>query len=404
MNLQNTIKFNFFAEKNRKLVTFLCYFLPFAVLGGYLASLILRGFMIPSSGYYLIHYLYTYDHGFIARGFIGEVLSWFFETVSDELTEYVATIFSILLTIALSFSIGKALSKTKDNPEHFFIVAILSTLSCLCPVGFHLYCMDNRFDKLIWAIALFSVFLAGRKFAIWLVPVLCIIATLINPVFLFTSMILVAIVLLYYFYSSNYSVKNGIICAVSYLSMIALGVFALISEKQHGFASASEMVDYYFARYEGELSKGVYDAFVNVWLIDYFADTATLLEQSYESYYKVQHSEFFVDLIFLIFPTYLLTVTFWKKCIKLSDNKFQKFIFFLCAISPVVYIPIALLVFQTSKYFYNNLFVQVGLMIFFVTQNNTAVSETFKKAFEWAKRHLVVSAIISVYILSVVIL
>ncbi len=404
MNLQNTTKFSLFTEKHKKLVTFLCYLVPFAALGGYLASVILRGLTIPATGYYLIQYLYTYNHGFVSRGLVGEVLSWFFDTVSDELTEHVATFFAFLLTIAASLCIGRALSKTKDNPERFFIVAALSVLICLCPVGFAHYCIDDRLDKLTWAIALFGVLLAGRKYTIWLVPVLCVLATLVNPGFLFTSMILVAIILLYKFYSNNYSVKNGIICAVSYLSMIALGLYAVISERQLGFATPNEMLDYYFARYDGVISERLYNTFITGWLIDYFEDASRIMELSYQLYFRDNHSAFIIDLIFLMIPTYILTVTFWKKCIKFSDNKFQKFIFFLCAISPIVYLPIILLIWQSSKYFYNNLFVQMALIIFFVAQNNTAVTDTFKKAFEWAKNHIIVSVFIAVYILSVVIL
>lgn len=404
MNLQNTAKFSLFTEKHKNLVTLLCYLVPFAALGGYLASIIIRGLTIPATGYYLIQYLYTYNHGFVARGLVGEVISWFFDTVSDELTEYVATAFAVVFTVAVSLCIGTALSKSKDNPERFLIVAILSTLICVCPVGFSHYCIDDRFDKLTWALALFGVLLAGRKYAIWLVPVVCVLATLVNPVFLFTSMILTSIVLLYYFYLSNYSAKNGIICAISYISMIALGLYAVISEKQLGFASPNEMIDYYFARYDGVISDELYNTFVKGWLVDYFEDTAEIIKIGYQLYFTDNFAAFIIDFIFLMIPTYILTVIFWKKCIKLSDNKFQKFIFFLCGISPVVYLPIVLLIWQSSKYFYNNIFVQIGLIIFFIAQNNSAVTEAFKSAFEWAKKHVIVSVLTAVYILSVVIL
>ncbi len=404
MNLQSTNKFAFFTEKHRKLVTFLCYLVPFAVLGGYLVSIILRGLTIPATGYYLIQYLYTYDHGFVARGFVGEAISWFFDTVSDKLTEQVSTLFAVLLTVALSLCIGKALSKTKDKPEHFFIVAVLSILICICPVGFPHYCIDDRMDKLTWALALFGVFLAGKKYAIWLVPALCVLATLVNPVFLFTSMILTSIILLYNFYTSNFSLKNGIVCAVSYISMIALGLYSLISEKKLGFESPNEMVDFYFSRYDGTISETLYNTFVNGWLVDYFEDAAGIIEFCHQLYFSDNGSAFVIDLIFLMIPTYTLTSLFWKSCIKVSDNKFHRFIFFLCAISPVVYFPIVFLILQSSKYFYNNLFVQMALMIFFVSQNDCAVTDTFKKAFEWIKNHLIISVCAAIYFLSVVIL
>lgn len=406
MNLQNTTKFTLFTEKHKKLATFLCYLIPFAGLGGYLVSIILQGRTVPSAGYYLIHYLYTYDHGFVARGLVGEVLSWFFDSVSDQLTEYVAVFFAFLLMIAASLCIGKALSKTKDNPEQFFIVAAFSVLICLCPAGFTQYYVDVKLDKLTWALALFGVFLADRKYAIWLVPVLCVIATLVNPVFLFTSMILLAIILLYNFYSNHYSVKNGLVCAVSYLAMIALGLYSVASEKQLGFATPNELVDFYFARYDGVLSERIYNAFLTDWLFDYFNDVKEVAKMSFQTYFHDWNNRIvsLLDIVFLFIPTYALTGIFWRKCIKASDNKFQKFIFFLCAVSPVAFIPPFIFSWESSKYFYNNLFVQMALVIFFVAQSNPAVMGTFKKAFEWIKSHVIVAACIAIYFLSVVIL
>ena len=61
----------------------------------YIISLVMLGIpflyycvkdLIPTaSGYYLIHYVYTFDHGFVSRGLVGEIISWFFDTVTPEL-------------------------------------------------------------------------------------------------------------------------------------------------------------------------------------------------------------------------------------------------------------------------------------------------------------------------------
>ena len=72
-----------------------CYLLPFlSIFVCYIVSIIRRGKPEPG-GYYLIHYLYNYDHGYIPRGLLGEVLGWFFDTVSDKLISEVSNLFSI---------------------------------------------------------------------------------------------------------------------------------------------------------------------------------------------------------------------------------------------------------------------------------------------------------------------
>ncbi len=382
-----------------------CYLVPFVSLGGYLLALILKGEITSAAGYYLIHYLYAYDHGFVARGLVGEVISWFYENVTDEITRNIVILFSFLLMLSASLCIGKALTKVKNNPTLFLITAALSVLLCILPASFRHYYIDIKLDKLLWALTLFAVLFVDRKYGIWLVPVFCIIATLVNPVFLFCSMILIAIILLQKFYDEKFAVKNGIVCAVSYITMIVLGIYALASEKYLGFETPNEMVDYYFSRYAGVLEEGVYDAFVTEWLYDYFEPMKKIISMSFE-YYFIRWGNWIVcllDLIILMIPTYTITVLFWKKCMSAADNRFQKFIFFLCLISPAVIILPIIFSWETSKYFYSNLMVQLSLMIYFTVTENSAVVSCIKSCINWVKNHIIVSACAVMYFASIIV-
>ena len=198
------VRFNLFTQ-NDKLTSFYCYLIRFFCLGGYLLSLVIGDSISPASGYYLIHYLYTYNHGFVARGLVGEVISWFYDCVSDEITKNVIVLFSFLLMASASLCIGKALTKVKGSPKLLFVIASLCVLICILPASFRYYYTDIKLDKLLWAITLFSVLLVDKKYGILLVPLLCILATLVNPIFLFCSMILIAIILLQEFYTNNFS-------------------------------------------------------------------------------------------------------------------------------------------------------------------------------------------------------
>lgn len=364
-----------------KVNTFICYLIPFLGLGGYFLSLVLTDSIYGTTGYYSIHYLYTYDHGFVARGLVGEVISWFCKTVSVDTIKNTVIIFSFLLMISASLCIGRAMSKVKNDRERLFIVFCLCFLVCILPGSFRYYYTDVKLDKLLWAITLFSMLLVDKKYGIWMVPVLCIVATLVNPIFLFCSMILIAIVLLQKFYENNFSAKNGVICAVSYLSMIALGVYALVSEKDLGFNTPRELVDYYYARFEHVLSEKAYSRFENEWLFDYFDTMEVVIQKAFQIYF-IQWGNWRVciaDLIFLMIPTYFILGYFWKSCITSSENKFQKFIFFLCMISPIVILPPILFSWESSKYFINNLFVNFSLMIYFVVNGNGSVLKTIER-------------------------
>ncbi len=373
------------------------YLIPFVSLSLVLVLYSLSG-LRPAVGYYLIHYLYNYSRGFVARGLLGEILSWFCDTVNDEITGITILIGSVLLIAGASLCIGKALSKAYKDNNNFKLVLFLCFILCIIPSSFRMYFEDIKLDKFLWAITLFAVFLADNKYLIWLCPALCIIATLINPVFLFCSMILISIILLQEFYSNNYSRKNGIICLTAYISMIVLGIYGVISEKQLGFNSPEELVDYYFSRYSGS-SPIEMDAFSAEWLFDYFDDIITCFKKAYEIYFIGWENWRFciVNFIFISLPVIILLSVFWKRVIKIEENKFQKFIFFLCAVSPVVTIPVILISWEAPKYFSNNIMVQLMLITYFIVKNNQSVITAVKSFGTYFNENKMTAAAVALY-------
>lgn len=369
------------------------YLVPFLSLGSYLLNLILRGTLHSVDGYYLIHYLYTYDHGFVARGLVGEIISRFYDTVTPEVTKAVVIIFSVLLLISASLCIGKALTKVKDDRERFWWVLTLVIVLCVMPVSFRTYFIDTKLDKMLWALTLFAVYLSDSKSGIWAVPVLCVIATLINPVFLFCSMILIAIILLQKFADSKFSVRNGIICGISYISMIAIGLYGSISEQWLGFKTPDELIQYYFSRNAGGLPEE-YDRFATEWLFDYFEPLKNVFRLAYEIYF-VRWGNGVADIfnfVLIAVPAYAVLTVFWIKAIKKEKNRFQKFIFFLCAVSPLILIlPIAIS-WESSKYFSNNIIVQLCLIIFYIVNQNQTVLSVLSEAKIFFKKHLIITA------------
>ncbi len=380
---------------------FACYLFPFIVFGGYLLYCIL-GKLIPSArGYYLIHYLYTYDHGYISRGLVGEVISWFADTVTDDMTQMIITIFSALLMLGMSLCIGKALSRVRMDKERFVFVLFIAVMIFMIPMPFKFYYTDMKLDKLVWALTLFSVYIADTKVGKWVVPFICMLATIINPIFVFTSMILIAIILLQEFHSSGFSVKNGIICGVTYVGIIALALLAPISEGWVGFENASEMVDYYFARYAGELEEEIYNRFSTMWLLDYFEPIDKFFSVTIDVFFKGwgMGAKTIWALIFMGIPTYTIVGVFWRKVIKAEENKFQKFIYFLCAIAPIAIIPPVLLSWEFSKLFFNSIFVQAGLVIYFIVRGNPAVVKVCRNVKEFGKKHMLASVAVVLYFL-----
>ncbi len=389
--------------KTSTLKSAMFYIVPFVLLSGYLLVNYIKNGLPEIREYYMIHYLYTYDHGFVSRGFVGEVISWFANAVSNELMGAISLSFYALLILGASLCIGKALNKASDSKETFYPVLVLATVICILPMTFRLYYSDMRLDKLTWAIALIATFFACNKKTIFLAIPLCIIATLVNPIFLFTSMILVSIILLQEFKSSGNSKKNGAICIIAYASMIALGIWAVVSEKMLGFENAREMVDFYFSRYSGT-NEIDYFKFENLWLVDFFRTPEELLSVMINDF-GIAWSGFFntgVTLLFVFVPMFVLLGIFWKNAMKKTDDKLQKFIFFLCMISPVAALPAIVLSWESAKLFGNNFVVQLSLLIYFIASKNEAVIKALKDVKIFAEKNKIAAAMLALYSLIVI--
>ncbi len=378
-----------------------CYLLPFLGLGSYM----LTQDVYPATNYYLIQYLYTYDHGYVSRGLVGEIISWFADTVTDELTQTLIVAFSWVLIVAVSLCMGKALSLVRNDKEKFCRVLFVLATAAVLPFSFRLYSTSIRLDKLVWAVTLFAVFLSDRKFGIWLVPALCVLATMINPIFVFTSMILIAIILLQEYYSSGYSKKNLVICILSYGLIIVFALLVPISATKLGFETPAEMFDYYFARYAGEVSEETYNLFMNEWLLEFFIPVTDFPKTAYSFYVEGGTAETSA-LIFLLvegIPSLLALGILWHKAMKAEENKFQKFIFFLCGISPIITVPMILISWDLSKILGSNILAQLGLIAYYLVKDNAAVKASVNSIVEFSKKHVFVSACAIMYALLIIV-
>lgn len=377
-----------------------CYALPLAVLGIWLLTQ-----TVPSvGGYNLIQYLYTYDHGYVSRGFVGEVISWFANTVTDELTQKINTGFSWFLAVTAALCIGKTFAAVRDDKQKYCQVFLVLALMCALPFSLSQHLVDVKLDKLVWAITLLAIFLSDKKFGIWLCPVLCALATVINPVFVFTSMVLVAIIMLQEFRSNGYSKKNLAICIISYATIIVIALIAPISQQYLGFETPKELVDFYFARYGGTVDEELYYNLVNEWVLDFFMPVKEIFGYVFDMYFEGGGG--IRGLAFIVIealPVFAVTEYIWGRAIKSENDKFQKFIFFLCAIAPIVIIPAVIISWDVSKYVGSTVLVQLGLLVYYITKKNESVCGAVNKVAEFFKNNIFVSGAAILYALFIII-
>ncbi len=376
-----------------------CYLAPFTALAAYLIYMIATGRMEFMKGYYELSYLFTYDHGFVSKGFVGEVISWFTDTVTPDIIRGVSIFGAVLLVIAASLCFGSVLDKTRDDRTAFTAAAVIIALLCIAPFTFRIHLIEMKQDKFIWAFALFAVYFSQFKFGIWLAPIFCMIATLINPLFLVGGMLLVSIILLQKCKESGFALKNIIICAISYIGMIALGVYSVASGKNHGFATPYEMIDFYFSRYTGTLTEKELNLLANEQLIEYFGTRDVAFFKDIFRMYVLESDVgvyTILNAVFFALPLIVLLAIFWKNAIKEESDKFNKFIFLLCPATIVSVVFMALLAWGARFFFYSYI-VQTGLLLYFISNKNEAVVKVIGKVTDFCKGHMVASAAMLIY-------
>lgn len=377
----------------------LFYLIPFCCLTAWLGGVVAQGGLFVK-GYYMIHYLYTYKHGFVARGFVGQVLSLFFDKVDDTILRSVNIFFAFLLVSAASLCIGKLLTRVCTDKTLFFFAVVTVFFICLSPPAFRIYFADSKIDKFLWALTLISVFAASNKISIWLVPFLCLIAVLANPVFVFCSMILIAIILLQKAFDAHFQAKSIFLCLITYLPIIFVCLYGYFSLQNLGFPDEKALLDFYFSRYAGAPQKIATENFVTEWLIDYFSPTSGVFLKGIEIYFLKWHNGifFFFDLLFIAVPCYSLLGIFWIRVIKNEPARIQKCLYFLCMVSPIVTVVPHLLSWEGSKYFGNNILVQLCLILYYLAVKAPAVTQTVKAFFAFLKSHTVHTCALLVYI------
>ena len=379
-----------------------CYLVPFAVLTAYLIYVIAEGKMQTYDNYYTMHYLWNYDRGFISRGLVGEVISWFVDKVSPTVMTVVSTIGSLLLIASSSLCIGSALDKTRDNPDVYRNVTVLLVIISTLPFTFSAYLSSMSHDKFFWAVALFAVYLSQNKLGIWFTPVLCVLATLINPLFLLGSMLLVAIVLLNECFESGFSAKNIIVCAVAYIGMIAIGVYSVVGAYPD-FADAREMAHYFAERYSEPVPEAVIIDLADNYLMDFFE------KKSAEFIFAEQFKLFFIgwgrglkmvfNALFFSLPACVFLGAFWIKVIKAEEKKFGKFIFFLCGATMAAALVFTVLAaWSFTQYIAYSFIVQLGLILYFLAKKNEAVVTVTGKIADFCKNHIVFAAAAVAYV------
>ena len=378
-----------------------CFLLPFFALCLPMFYWIATDHNFYPDAYYMLHYIYTYKHGFHSRGLIGEIISWFADTVSPELERTVVIFGSFFLIFCASLCIAYALHRTRSDPQRFWSVFFLILFLCLSATGYRFYVGEGKLDQFFWAVLFLAVFLSEFRIGVWFVPPLCLLAVLINPVFLMSCMPIIALALLQKLHDEHGSKKMILICAAAYLGMIALGLFSLISENHLGFETSEEYLRFYGARYTDPsfFTKENFDELYILGIYDYFHPLSDCFRHTFHVYFlESGWPSDVTNTLLVALPIYPIITVFWLHCKKSAGDLLQKLIFLFCALASLLYVLMAVLSWETPRYVACNTDTHLCLLIYFLVHANVSVLKVWEDAKCFCGKHKVSVAVFAMYL------
>ncbi len=335
-------------------------------------------------------YLGDYSKGFMPRALIGEIISWFTPFYTQKMFYFLSIGICILTCVFISLLSGFVIKNTQNKTAATAIVAIMISSPIFMPL----------FSSWLGITDIYLIFLTLLAFTFnenkilrCLVPIIMLICTAIHHAYLFLYMVPVAIALLYDFFKNKKYIRDGLLCAFSYISLIFFGLFCVNKRDNNGFASLDEMIDFMVSKTDMNINKN--------WLMqvvpnEYLSDTEYLFD-------KIGATISLSNLlgIVLIFSPLLVLFAFgWFKAIKESADKSEKFIFFLCLIQPISTIPAYIFALNWNRWTSSIVTAQCMLYLFMLYRKNKAVIAVTNKLTEFFKKHFSIVILYLIYFAS----
>jgi len=336
------------------------------------------------------HYLLTYEFGFGSRMLIGSFVSLFTNYITNHVIFIVGTISFVVLITMISILLGGAIRKSPPSLKSTIIVFTVLFLASPLSVTYLLGGNFGRLDTYWIIITLLALVFFKRPVLQWMVPLLCITAILVHQGFIFTYMPALAILLFYEVYKQKYSKKSISIFSLSCLSMIFLFVYFQFIPSNIPFDNAVD-----FAAY---LSKNAgFKPSVLMLYLEYYAKFPEwffdfTLPQTL--HYAIPYG---LTLTAFSAPLIIVFGYIWRKSFKCAENKFLKFIFFLCAAAPLAFIPAAVFGNDWDRWWAAVLNNQFIFIFYFIYSKESTVIDYVKKVGDFFEEHYMLFLMIIIF-------
>lgn len=338
----------------------------------------------------LLTYLNDYSHGYMPRAFLGEILSWFSDKITLDILWWLSFFVCVFVSIALALLCGWLIRHAKNPAAVKGIVILMISSPIFMPL------MSGWLgitDIYLILFTLIAFAFNENKILRYFVPVIAFTCVVLHHAYMFLYMVPIAIALLYDFFKNQKYIRDGILCAVTYISLIAIALITVKTRSATGFGSIDEMIDFMLQKAGFPLTKEWLQSVVpNEYFtgIDYIRDkfTNTMLLTN------------LLGIVVIFAPLFILFGYGWIRAIRISEKKTEKFVVFLCLIQPLSTIPAYVFGLNWNRWTSATITSQCILYLFMLHRQNPAVSSSVAVITEFFKKHFIVVVFYIIYIAS----
>ncbi len=358
----------------------------------------LFNFSLHEDSYYFHFFLLDFSHGYMTRGFLGEVVSWFTDTVTGATVLPLVVTFLLLLNLTVSLLLGKLIHSCSGETK--YAVIFISALFVFSPMTFYWLSKNGmQVDLYFFALTLLAILVLRFRGIRFLIPVFCVLATLISVVYPVHCMTLIAIILFYEF-SKKKSFSNGLLCFLTYAGIIGVALYAVMTRGDLTFETADELMEYMYSKIEGT---GIELHPLTEYYIAEYVQPFDEVVKNFIGLEIKNHIYIIVcGLLFVYLPFFAVFTVFWAGCIKRTDDLFMKTVYVFAILAMVLVLAPSIFTGEPGRWTLAGYVIETGLLFYFIYDKNECVCERFSHFIGKIKERpfIVVSAVVYTAVLA----
>lgn len=330
-------------------------------------------------------YLLTYEFGFNAQSLIGSVLSVFTDTITARLIYGLSVVSFLVLAAQISLLLGRLIRNTLPAQQSSVILLCLLFLASPLSITYLLSMNTGRLDVYWLLLTLLALSWIKHRVLRWTIPLLCAVAISIHQGYMVTYMPALALPLFYEAFQAKFSKTYATVFGFSCAILLSLIVYFQFFPASYPFNNADALAQHLSLRAD-------FQASVPMLYVGFFAP----FKESLFEYVLPLTATYAipVGILFLLFSLPLLCVFLyvWKTAFRQTKNNFIKFLFFLCATAPLIFLPAAIVANDWDRYWAAAVNTQFILLFYFLYAKEPAVTAAVKKVGGFFNTHFIALA------------